>query len=54
MQTFSIELPLERRFETSAEAFNAVSNVFAKLTTAEIERRSQNKELCLSIVRKVN
>jgi alpha-methylacyl-CoA racemase len=54
METFSIELPLERRFETSAEAFNAVSNVFAKLTTAEIERRSQNKELCLSIVRKVN
>ena len=54
MQTFSIELPLERRFETSAEAFNSVSNVFAKLTTAEIERRSQNKELCLSIVRKVN
>jgi len=54
IETFSINLPLERRFESSNEAFNAVSNVFAKLTTAEIERRSQNKELCLSIVRKVN
>jgi crotonobetainyl-CoA:carnitine CoA-transferase CaiB-like acyl-CoA transferase len=52
--TFSINLPLERRFETSDEAFNAVASVFAKLTTTEIESSSQNKELCLSIVRKVS
>lgn len=54
IQTFSIQLPLERRFETSDEAFNEVASVFAKLTTSEIEERSRNKELCLSIVRKVS
>lgn len=53
-QTFSINLPLERRFETSEEAFNSVASVFAKLTTSEIEQKSQNKELCLSIVRKIS
>ena len=52
--TFSIDLPLERRFETSEKAFDAVASVFAKLTTSEIERKSQNKELCLSIVRKIS
>lgn len=53
-QTFSIELPLERRFETSEAAFQSVASVFAKLTTSEIEEKSQNKELCLSIVRKIS
>ena len=52
--TFSINLDLEKRFETSPEAFDAVASVFAKLTTEEIERRSLNKELCLSIVRKIS
>lgn len=54
LQTFPITLPLERRFETGAEAFNAVAEVFNNLTANEIESRSQNKELCLSIVRKMN
>lgn len=53
-QTFSIDLPLERRFETSESAFQSVASVFAKLTTSEIEEKSQNKELCLSIVRKIS
>lgn len=53
-ETFSINLPLERRFETSPEAFDIVAATFAKLTTSEIESRSQNKELCLSIVRKIS
>lgn len=52
--TFSIDLPLERRFETSEQAFNAVARTFAKLTADEIEKRSHNKELCLSIVRKIS
>lgn len=54
IETFSINLPLERRFETTDVAFNAVASVFAKLTTSEIESKSQNKELCLSIVRKIS
>jgi alpha-methylacyl-CoA racemase len=54
IETFSINLPLERRFETTENAFNAVASTFAKLTSDEIERRSQNKELCLSIVRKIS
>ncbi len=53
-ETFSIDLPLERRFETSEEAFNTVARTFAKLDASEIERKSQNKELCLSIVRKIS
>lgn len=53
-ETFSINLPLERRFETTPEAFDAVASTFAKLTTSEIETKSQNKELCLSIVRKIS
>lgn len=53
-ETFSIDLPLERRFETSEKAFNAVANTFAKLTASEIEERSNNKELCVSIVRKIS
>lgn len=54
LETFPIALPLERRFETSPEAFKMVADVFGKLTAQEIESKSQNKELCLSIVRKVN
>ena len=54
IETFSINLPLEKRFETKPEAFDAVASVFAKLTTSEIESKSQNKELCLSIVRKIS
>jgi len=50
---FSIDLPVERRFDRGPEAFHKVSAVFAKLSSDEIERRSQNKELCISIVRKV-
>ena len=53
-ETFAIDLPLERRFETSDNAFNAVASVFAKLTADEIEMRAKNKELCLSIVRKIS
>lgn len=52
--TFNISLPLERRFETTEVAFEQVATVFAKMTTDEIERMSQNKELCLSIVRKIS
>lgn len=51
---FEIQLPLNRRFETTEEAFNLVAQVFAKMTTDEIESRSLNKELCLSIVRKIS
>lgn len=53
IQTFGINLPLERRFNTTEESFNAVATVFAKLTADEIESKSLNKELCLSIVRKI-
>jgi len=54
IETFGIALPLERRFETSEKAFGAVQSTFAKLSADEIERKSQNKELCLSIVRKIS
>ncbi len=52
--TFSIGLPLEKRFETTNEAFDQVAGIFAKLTSDEIEIKAHNKELCLSIVRKIS
>lgn len=54
IETFLIDLPLEARFNTTEEAFRKVADVFAKLTASEIETRSLNKELCLSIVRKIS
>jgi alpha-methylacyl-CoA racemase len=54
IETFNIPLPLERRFETGPEGFQTVSAAFAKLTITEIENKSKDKEMCLSIVRKIN
>jgi crotonobetainyl-CoA:carnitine CoA-transferase CaiB-like acyl-CoA transferase len=54
MSTFGIKLPLNQRFETNSKAFDAVASVFAKLTSGEIETLAKDKELCLSIVRKVS
>lgn len=54
IQTFGINLPLEKRFDTIPEAFDAVAQVFAKMSVNEIETKAHNKELCLSIVRKIN
>lgn len=53
-QTFSIPLTLERRFETGPEAFETMSQTFAKLDSKEIETKAREKELCISIVRKMN
>lgn len=50
---FKIDLPLENRFDRDPKAFQKVADVFAKMDTSEIENISQNKELCLSIVRKI-
>jgi alpha-methylacyl-CoA racemase len=52
--TFKISLPLEKRFDTSPESFRIVSQVFAKLSASEIENMSKDKELCISIVRKIS
>jgi crotonobetainyl-CoA:carnitine CoA-transferase CaiB-like acyl-CoA transferase len=52
-QTFSVPLSLEKRFDRHEEAFQKVADVFAKLTSDEIERMAHDKELCLSIVRKI-
>ena len=52
--TFGIGLPLERRFETKEDAFETVANVFAKLHADEIESKARDKELCISIVRKIS
>lgn len=51
--TFNVPLPLEKRFNTDEESFSIVAKIFAKLTADEIEKMAQNKELCLSIVRKI-
>ena len=50
---FHISLPLEKRFDRDAQAFQKVSDIFAKMDTSEIENITRGKELCLSIVRKI-
>jgi alpha-methylacyl-CoA racemase len=48
---YSIQLPAEKRFDTHAESFNKVSQVFLSMTSHEIEAKLGGKDLCLSIVR---
>lgn len=51
--TFNVPLALERRFNTDPASFRIVADTFAKLTANEIEAKASDKELCLSIVRKI-
>ena len=50
---FKISLPLENRFDRDPAAFQKVADTFAKMDTSEIENMTHDKELCLSIVRKI-
>lgn len=52
-QTFSVPLSLENRFDRHEDSFQKVANVFARLNSDEIEKMAYDKELCLSIVRKI-
>lgn len=54
ISTFSVPLELGERFNTDQASFRIVADVFAKLTVDEIEARSADKELCLSIVRRIS
>lgn len=54
IETFNVSLGLEKRFQTDPASFRIVADAFAKLTIAEIEAKSKDKELCLSIVRKIS
>ena len=51
--TFNVPLALEKRFNTDPSSFRIVADTFAKLTAGEIEAKASDKELCLSIVRKI-
>lgn len=51
--TFNVSLALEKRFNTDPSSFRIVADTFAKLTAGEIEAKAKDKELCLSIVRKI-
>jgi crotonobetainyl-CoA:carnitine CoA-transferase CaiB-like acyl-CoA transferase len=53
IEIFKIPLPLEKRFDTNRSSFEKVADTFAKLDTSEIETMTRNKELCISIVRKI-
>jgi hypothetical protein len=50
---FHWQLALEKRFNTDPSSFRIVADTFAKLTAGEIEAKAKDKELCLSIVRKI-
>ncbi len=51
--TFNVPLELGKRFNTDPASFRIVADTFAKLTANEIEAKASDKELCLSIVRKI-
>ncbi len=51
--TFDVPLGLEKRFNTDHSSFQILADTFAKLTANEIEAKASDKELCLSIVRKI-
>ena len=51
---FNISLPLENRFDRDPKAFQIVADTFAKMDTSEIESMTRDRELCLSIVKKIN
>ncbi len=53
IELFKIPLPLANRFDTDSASFQKVADTFAKLDTSTIENMTQDKELCLSIVRKL-
>lgn len=52
IEIFNVNLPLEKRFDTKPESFKIVAQMFAKLTAKEIENKTKDKEVCLSIVSK--
>jgi alpha-methylacyl-CoA racemase len=51
IQILPISLPIESRFDTKQESFNLVANVLNSMTTSELEEKTKNKDLCLTIVR---
>ncbi len=51
--TFNVPLELSQRFNTDPASFRILSDTFAKLTAKEIEAKASDKELCISIVRKI-
>lgn len=53
IKTFGVPLELGKRFNTDRGSFQIVADTFAKLTADEIETTASDKELCLSIVRKI-
>lgn len=53
IKTFHVPLELGKRFNTDHASFQIVADTFAKLTANEIETTASDKELCLSIVRKI-
>lgn len=52
--TFDVPLELSQRFNTDPTSFRILSDMFAKLTAKEIEAKASDKELCISIVRKIS
>lgn len=53
-ELFQVPLSLEKRFDRSAPSFQLVADKFAKLDASEIENMTRDRELCLSIVRKIS
>ncbi len=53
MELFKVPLALDKRFETDSVSFQKVADIFAKMDASTIENMTQDKELCLSIVRKI-
>lgn len=53
LEVFPIELTAENRFDTNKQSFQLVSEVFKKYTHDEIFELTDDKDLCLSLIKRV-
>ncbi|MBL7664664.1 MAG: CoA transferase [Bacteriovoracaceae bacterium] len=53
-QTFEISLPANQRFDQDKAAFLSIAKSIGKLNLADIEKMLKNKDMCVSIIKKVN
>jgi len=54
IEIFQIDLSVEDRFSKDPKSFDKVKSTFAKLNADAIERLALDKDICVTIVRKIN
>lgn len=54
IDTFQVDLPLESRFDTDRKSFELVAIKLNQLTLEEVEKLIEGKDICVSLIEKVN